>query len=154
MRVQRIGFCELAERFGEVPHLTGIDDGYGQRRQRERGGDVRFIAAGGLEDDEARGHGAQARDQLGQAAFIMRVPRSDTVRPDVHIEMSFRDIETDIAGHQTSASLRTRPLLRSGVAPHAPVRALTEKWSAAPSLRAVLKTVAGSRATTLRMDAV
>ena len=71
--VDRVRLGELAESFGEVAHLAGIDDRHGQAGQGQRRGDQRFVAAGRFEHYQ-RGRGRRdGGDQRSNARRVVRI---------------------------------------------------------------------------------
>jgi hypothetical protein len=111
--IEGVRLGQAPDRLGKVAHLPRIDHGDRHARERERGHDVGFIAAGRFEHHQRRGELLDMRDQGLAPGLVVRKPRRRRGRIHRHIEMGFGDVNTNVTGGRHPAiSSRTRPTLR------------------------------------------
>ena len=93
--IERVGLGQEAGGAGEVPDLTGIDDGDREAGAGQRGRDGGFVAARGFEGDEGGRQGAQAVDEGGQSRLVVRDREGLPGGAHVDVELGLGDIEAD-----------------------------------------------------------
>ena len=119
-RIDRIGLGALAERIGEGAHLRRIDDDDRQSGAGERGGNHAFEAAGCFDGDDSRRNRLQSGDELVETCTVTRHDKSLAARAHMHIELGFRDVDSNNesvhpvpslskrASHAAQATVRVR----------------------------------------------
>src|SRR4030095_2690849 len=80
---------------GEVANLPGIDDGDGQTRAGQHGGDADFIPAGGFQDDERGAERAHTGEQGGEAGVVRGDAKGLAGGMDVDVQVGFGDVDAD-----------------------------------------------------------
>ena len=94
-RVEGIGLGEAARGPGEVANLPGIDDGHGQSRAGQQGGDGDFVATGGFQDDQGGAQRAHPGEQGGQTSVVRGDAKGLAGGMDVDVQVIFRDVDAD-----------------------------------------------------------
>ena len=126
LSIEGIGLGQVPTRFGEVAHLTGIDDDHGQAGGGERTRERDFHPARRFQDNQDGTEGTELFDQRGEGGLGMG-DRKRSTGTDGNIQARLRDIDTD-EDEGTHRSLLSCPALRNaGSVALATVRALQVK---------------------------
>ena len=116
--VQRVGFCELADRLGEAARPTRIDLDERNAGGAQRAFEGALIGAGRLEHDAVCRSVCEPFDQCFVTALVVGKAPACAVGQAVGVEMVFRDIDADgIVVHLFRASA-----CHSGLSPGYPFR--------------------------------
>lgn len=93
--IEAIRLGQAAESAGEVPDLTGVDDGDDESGIEKVNGESPFEAAGGFEDDEAGTDGSQMIEDATDPLVVIIQDQTGSLREDTDIESPLGDVDAD-----------------------------------------------------------
>ena len=124
LSLNRIGLGEPARRFGNIADLTRVHHGHGQSAHRQGRRQRHFQATGGLQHNSRGLQRPHLRHKVFAAGFRMGEHLARPCRLLGHVQLSFRDIDTNkerpcLHGHLLGDAPVSPNLARCGFAPAA-----------------------------------